>query len=84
MCRRRMGNPKKQSRFICCKCLNENFVGSGIQRGSKQREKGHVKDLMCINIGCDGNITKNIEVRYCDSFQEMMTKAEKLHKEIYC
>ena len=84
MCRCRFGNPKKMSRFICCNCLKENFVGFGIQRGGKQREKGHVKDLTCINSGCDGNVTKNIEVRYCDSFQEMMTKAEKLHIELYC
>ena len=83
MCRRRMGNPKKQSRFICCKCLKENLVGSGIQRGSKQREKGHIKDLICINNGCNGIVTKNIEVRYCDSFQEMMMKAEKIHIEYY-
>ena len=83
MCRCRYGNPKKMSRFICCKCLKENTVGSGIQRGGKQREKGHVKDLTCINKGCNGSITKNIEVRYCDSFQEMMVEAEKLHIELY-
>ena len=66
------GNPKRSSRFICCKCLKENFVGSGIQRAN-QREKGHTKDLFCI---CCGEITKNTEVRYCDSFNEMMEKAE--------
>lgn len=38
---------------------------------------------MCINNGCNGNITKNIEVRYCDSFEEMMNKAEKLHIKLY-
>lgn len=34
---------------------------------------------------CTGltEITKNLEVRYCDSFQEMMDKAEKLHNEYY-
>ena len=77
-----MGNPKRSSRFICCKCLKENQIGSGIQRVN-QREKGHVKDLTCINPGCNGDITKNIEVRYCDSFDEMMEKAEKLHREYY-
>ena len=81
--RLKYGNSKKKSRFICCNCLKENFVGSGIQRGNKQREKGHVKDLTCINKGCDGNITKNIEVRYCDDFQEMMELAKELHKEYY-
>ncbi len=77
-----MGNPKKQSRFICLCCLKENLVGTGIQRGN-QREKGHIKDLMCINKGCDGKTTKNIEVRYCDNYQEMMKKAIDLHKKYY-
>ena len=27
--------------------------------------------------------TKNIEVRYCDSFDEMMDKAKDLHREYY-
>ena len=27
--------------------------------------------------------TKNLEVRYCDSFDEIMQKAEKLHREYY-
>ena len=27
--------------------------------------------------------TKNLEVRYCDSFDEMMQKAEELHREYY-
>ena len=76
------GNPKRASRFICCKCLKENQIGSGIQRAN-QREKGHIKDLTCINPGCNGDITKNIEVRYCDSFDEMMEYAEELHNEYY-
>ena len=74
-----MGNPKKSSRFICLKCLNENQLGSGIQRAN-QREKGHVKDLYCLQ--CKA-VTKNLEVRYCDSFDEMMQKAEELHREYY-
>ncbi len=82
MCRCKMGNPKKKSRFICLKCCKENLVGIGIQR-SNQREKGHIKDLTCINRGCDGEITKNLEVRYCDNFHEMMLKAEELHREYY-
>lgn len=83
MCRYKYGNPKKQSRFICCKCLNENFIGAGIQRAGKQREKGHVKDLTCINKGCNGKITKNIEVRYCDGYLEIFDKAMELHGEYY-
>ena len=27
--------------------------------------------------------TKNLEVRYCDSFDEMMRKAGELHREYY-
>lgn len=76
-----MGNPKKKSRWICCRCLKENFVGDGIQRKS-QREKGHIKDLTCMCTGLT-ETTKNIEIRYCDSFEEMMDKAEKLHIEYY-
>ena len=74
-----MGNPKRSSRFICLKCLKENQLGSGIQRAN-QREKGHVKDLYCLQ--CKA-VTKNLEVRYCDSFDEMMDKAEELHREYY-
>lgn len=82
MCRCKYGNPKKKSRWICLRCLKENHVGDGIQRGGKQREKNHVKDLvcMCTNLGI---ATKNLEVRYCDNFQEMMDKAERLHIEYY-
>ena len=36
-----MGNPKRVSRFICCKHLGENYIGSGIQRYGHQREKFH-------------------------------------------
>ena len=61
------------------------FVVSAYQAYNEQnqREKGHIKDLTCINPDCNGDITKNIEVRYCDSFNEMMQKAEELHREYY-
>lgn len=77
-----MGNPKKKSRFICIHCMAENYVGSGIQRGGKQREKNHIKDLLCLNKGC-GFETKNLEVRYCDDYLEMLGKAQELHEEYY-
>ena len=51
----------------------------GIQRGN-QREKGHVKDLYCLQCG---EVTKNLEVRYCDDLNEMMIEAEKLHNQYY-
>lgn len=79
MCRCKMGNPKKSSRFICLKHCGENFTGSGIQRG-KIRERFHIKDLYCPQ--CK-EIVKNLEVRYCDDFEEIMNKAVELHKEIY-
>lgn len=80
---KRMGTPKMQSRFICCKCLQENKVGLGIQRGSSQREKKHIKDLICISSECCGNVTKNMEVRYCDNFSEIMEKAVVFHNQYY-
>lgn len=82
MCRYKMGNPKKSSRFICLRCLNVNQLGEGIQRGGKQREKNHIKDLACMCTGFN-EITKNLEVRYCDNMKEMMDRAEKLHDEYY-
>ena len=73
------GNPKRASRFICLSHVGINEIGNGIQR-SNQRQKGHVKDLYCLQ--CKA-VTKNLEIRYCDSFDEMMQKAEKLHREYY-
>ena len=73
-----MGNPKKKSRFICLKCLKEGI--GGIQRGGKQREKGHIKTLHCPF--CQEE-TKHLEIRYCDWLAEMMDKAARLHKEYY-
>lgn len=77
-----MGNPKRKSRFICLKCLKENHVGEGIQRIGRQRENGHIKDIVCLCTKLQTE-TKNLEVRYCDNFQYMMDKAEKLHIEYY-
>ena len=56
------------------------MLGNGIQRVN-QREKGHIKDLTCIS--CGGIVTKNLEIRYCDSFVDGMKKAEVLHEEYY-
>lgn len=75
---KRSGNPDHSSRFICLRCLKENKVGDGIPRPNL-REKNHIKDLTCL---CTGLIykTENLEVRYCDSFDERMERA----KEIQC
>lgn len=78
MCRCRMGNPKKRSRFICLHCLKEGI--GGIQRGGHQREKSHIKDLYCPFCRSE---YKHLEVRYCDNFSEMMDKAAELHKQYY-
>lgn len=56
------------------------MVSLGIQRGNKQREKGHIKDLYCLSCS---DITKNMEVRYCDDYLDVMDKAIQLHKEYY-
>lgn len=73
------GNPKRKSRFICLKCLTENQMG-GLQRINYQREKGHIKSLTCIKCG---ERTRNLEVRYCDWFEEMMDKAIEIRREYY-
>nr|DAV11481.1 MAG TPA: hypothetical protein [Caudoviricetes sp.] len=75
-----MGNPKRASRFLCCKHLGENFIGQGIQRKGKQRPKYHLKDIFCIQ--CQ-SITKNIEVRWCDDYLDIYEKAREIHKELY-
>ena len=77
MCRCKMGNPKKMSRFICLKCLQIGIPG--IQRKS-QREKYHIKDLFCAYCKQE---TKHIEIRHCDWIDEVMSKAEELHREYY-
>lgn len=78
-----MGNPKRSSKFICLRCMKINQLGSGIQRGGKQREKYHIKDLTCFNKGCQGAITKNLEVRWCDDLLDAMDKAEKIRGKYY-
>jgi hypothetical protein len=80
MSRYKNGNPNKTSRFICLSCLNENMVGDGMQRIYRQRENNHRKELYCII--CKA-VTKNLEVRYCDDFDEKMEKAKELHEEYY-
>lgn len=75
-----MGNPKRKSKFICLNCLQENCVGDGIQRKS-QRNKEHIKDLSCLCVNLEKQ-TKNLEVRYCDSFDEMMSRAVEIREEL--
>lgn len=46
MCKRN-GNSKRNSRFICLRCLKENTVGAGMSRPNT-KEKDHVKDIVCL------------------------------------
>ena len=75
-----MGNPKKMSKFICLKHCGENHVLDGLQRGGHQREKKHIKDAFCIE--CQ-DITKNLEVRWCDDYKERMEWAIEICGDFY-
>ncbi len=78
MSRYKNGNPKRQSRFICMKCMQENMLVKGIQR-KHQREKYHIKNITCLICGGE---TKNIEVRHCDDYTEIF-EAAKIKRENY-
>ena len=78
MSRYKNGNPKHTSRFICLKCMNENMLASGIQR-QRQRERKHIKDLYCLKCR---EVTKCIEIRFCDSYEEIF-EAAKIKRENY-
>ena len=78
-----IGNPKRASQFICLKCMKVNQLGSGIQRKGHTREKGHIKDLSCFNKGCNGQITKNLEVRWCDDLLDAYARAELIRSRYY-
>lgn len=80
MCKRN-GNPKHSSRFICLRCLQENGVGDGIPR-PKTREKDHIKDIVCLCTGLQEK-TKNLEVRWCDDFDERLKRAEEIRPTYY-
>ena len=54
------------------------MLASGIQR-QRQREQKHVKDLYCLKCG---EVTKCIEVRFCDSYEEIF-EAAKIKRENY-
>ncbi len=79
MSHRHQHKQKPGSRFICLKCLKFNGVGEGIQR-KVIRPKFHIKDIFCV--GCDC-ITKNVEVRYDDFYEEVSPQLEELNKRYY-
>lgn len=80
---KKKGTPGHTSRWICLHCIQENMVGVGIQRGQREREKYHIKDLTCINPGCNGTVTKNMEVRCCDFYDEIYAKAVETREKYY-
>ena len=55
-------------------------VGDGIQRFGHQREKGHTNNLLCLYCR---EVTRNTEVRWKDSYEEMMDRAMEVHREYY-
>lgn len=83
MSRYKNGNPKRSSWFLCLHCMKINQLGTGIQRIGHQREKYHVKDLMCVNPGCNGLTTKNLEIRWCDTYEDVYKKALRLRENYY-
>lgn len=80
MCKRN-GHPKRSSKFICLRCLKENRVGDGIPRPNT-KEKDHVKDIICLCTHLKMK-TKNLEVRWCDDFDECMERARKIKTKYY-
>ena len=80
MYKNKNGNPKRSSRFICIKHLGENYLGAGIQRRGHQREKFHVKNLYCLH--CK-SISRCLEIRWCDTYDEIFDKAVELKEEYY-
>lgn len=67
-----------QNRKVIQECMNENMLASGIQR-QRQRERKHIKDLYCLK---RREVTKCIEVRFCDSYEEIF-EAAKIKRENY-
>lgn len=42
----------------------------------------HIKDIFCLSREC-GMKTKNVEIRHCDDFLEIMSKVPELHTKYY-
>ena len=75
MCKQKLGNLKKTSRFICLSC--GKVILDGVQR-ARQREHLHIKDLYCY---CEKKDVKSVEVRWCDTESEVREKIPEI-KEI--
>ena len=57
--------------------MKENM---SIVRLKGRRKKYHIKDLVCVN--CN-EITKNIEIRDCDFYEEVIDKAKNIRNNYY-
>lgn len=77
---RRCVSGARGSRFVCCKCLQENKVGAGIVRLHGKREKYHIKDLYCRNCL---ETTKSMEIRPNDFYEEIIDEAKYAHEVYY-
>lgn len=80
MCKRH-DNTNRSSEFICLRCLSKNQVGDKMRRPN-MREKDHVKNLFCLCTKLQMR-TKNLEVRWCDDFEERMEYAKKIKPRYY-
>ena len=80
MCKRH-DNTNRSSEFICLRCLSKNQVGDKMRRPN-MREKDHVKNLWCLCTKLQMR-TKNLEVRWCDDFDERMEYAKKIKSKYY-
>lgn len=78
---KRHDNTSRASEFICLRCLSKNQVGDKIRRPN-MREKDHVKNLCCLCTKLQMR-TKNLEVRWCDDFDERMEYAKKIKSKYY-
>jgi hypothetical protein len=63
--------------FYCCKCGRK---GISLPRTGRVREKFHIKDLYCIH--CE-EVTKHIEIRFCDDELEVLDKLKEVQLEYY-
>lgn len=72
MCKRN-GNPRRKSRFICLRCMKENQLGDGIQRGKDNKDA-----LLKVNKQMkDKDVSlKNLEMQSPDTLTELIDFAK--------
>lgn len=81
MGKRKNGNAKNRSEYICLKCLQmKGCVCTGLQRTWGWRENNHEKTQWCVF--CKEDV-RALEVRQCDDLTEKREMARKLHEKYY-